>query len=119
MGYSQGRMSQKMKNIIIAYYKELYLSYEVKTIGEIASDLNINRSTLYIFYNEYYSSCNLDGTYSPLTTMIMLCTKFYCSSKFYEEQQSNFGEIIRKRAMVKEIKNRTAQLNEKRKVKRL
>lgn len=115
MYYSQGRISEKLRNNIISYYIEMYENYEMKTVSEIASELNVHSKTIYTFIKVFY---NLHG-YEKLTTMIMLCTKFNNTSQFYEEQQKHFGELIRKRAILKDVKIRNEKLNEKRKVKRL
>ena len=115
MYYSQGRISEKLRNNIISYYIEMYENYEMKTVSEIASELNVNSKTIYNFINLFY---NVHG-YEKLTIMLMLCTKLNSTNQYYEEQQKLFGELIRKRAILKDVKIRNEKLNEKRKVKRL
>ena len=119
MYYYQQPISYNLKKKLVYYYKELYENYETKTVYEIATELNVHHKIIYTFINICYQAPINENGYSTLMTLIMLCTKFDSSSQFYEEQQENFGELIRKRAILKEVKMRNKKLNEKRKVKRL
>ena len=115
MYYYQGCISERLRNAIVSYYMELYENYEVKTVYEIASELDVHPKTIYTFIKIFY---NLRG-YEKLTTILMVCTKLNSTSQYYEEQQKYFGELIKKRAIIKEVKLRTKELNNKRDTKRL
>lgn len=113
----QAKVSRDKEIKIIYYYKELYENYEMKTVPEISEDLGIDISIIYKFLASRYNSYTRKDDYPKLMTMIMLCTKFGNTSYYYAEQQQFFSKIIKKRQILKEVKSRTAKLNEKRKIK--
>ena len=116
--YLRPRVSRDLQKRIIYYYKELYENLEMKTIPEIANELGVSASAIHKFLKCNYVSIE-NGEYSPIMVMIMLCTKFGNTSCYHFEQQEKFGEIIKKRAILKDVKSRNEKLNQKRKVKGL
>lgn len=117
--YMRPMVSHEVEERILYYYQELYNNYEMKTVPEMAEELGVSASTIYKFLNANCATFNDVKEYPLTLVMIMTCTKFGNKSHYYFEQKEKFSEIIKKRDMIKNIKMRTAKLNEKRKTKGL
>lgn len=66
---------------------ELFHNVEVKTIAEIARDLSIGEETVRRFIAATYEGPNVNGKFSYIDAVILLCTKFKSNSMYYEDQQ--------------------------------
>lgn len=103
------------KNTIIEvkeYYDKLFNNYEFKTISEISKDLDIDPKTLRLYLKALYTGKNCDGKYSRISLQILLCTKFVSSSPYYDDQQE-LMDVIKRRQIVKELKNNSNHTKER------
>lgn len=103
------------KNTIIEvkeYYDKLFNNYEFKTISEISEDLDINPKTLRLYLKALYTGKNCDGKYSKISLQILLCTKFVSNSPYYDDQQE-LMDVIKRRQIVKELKNNSNHTKER------
>ena len=90
--------------MIIDYYNELYNNFDMKSIPKMAEELEIGESTLRLYLDKMYTGKNSDGKYSKISLRILLCTKFGTQSSYYEDQQELIS-IIKKREIVKTLRN--------------
>ena len=103
--YSNNNLSQNTRLQLLSYYKELYDNLDIKSVPEMSEELGFSERSIYYFIEQY---CNIDShneNYSSITIMIMVCTKFH-NSKYYSIQKEKFGKIIKKRQIIKELKQR-------------
>lgn len=100
---------------ITSYYKMLYANNEIKSVQEICDELNISSRVLLDYIDD---CCEISSdNYSPLTFVIMVSTEFSKKHRFYHIQQEKFGEVIRKRIILNEVRKRNEKLKQKRLVK--
>lgn len=90
--------------MIIDYYNDLYNNFDMKTIPKMAEELEMGESTLRLYLDKMYTGKNSEGKYSKISLRILLCTKFGTHSSYYEDQQE-LSSIIKKRAIVKALRN--------------
>lgn len=83
--FGNSRISLGTFYYIMDYYKRLYNSYEMKTIPEIANDLDISISSLREYISFIYSGKNSEGKYSKNSLMILLCTKVSSCNQIYND----------------------------------
>lgn len=103
--YQQSIISKRTLYTIIDYYDYLFNNYEFKTISEMAAELEIHEKTLRRYISILYAEKNSDGKYSKISIQILLCTRFYSASPYYENQQE-FSSIIKRRMIVKTLKDK-------------
>lgn len=102
----KGKTTKETMFAIIDYYNYLFKIYDVKSIMEIAEELEISPQTLRIYLEKLYTGKNVDGKYSKISLQILLCTKFNSSSPYYKDQQE-LSVVIKKREIVKNLKKCT------------
>ena len=100
----RNKINKEKLYMIIDYYNDLYNTFDMKTIPEMASELEIVESTLRLYLEKMYKEKNCDGKYSKLSLQILLCTKFVPNSPYYKAQQE-LNPIIKKRQIAKILKD--------------
>lgn len=100
----RNKINKEKLYMIIDYYNDLYNTFDMKTIPEMASELEIGESTLRLYLEKMYKEKNCDGKYSKLSLQILLCTKFVPNSPYYKAQQE-LNHIIKKRQIAKILKD--------------
>lgn len=103
--YQQPIISKKTLYMVIEYYDYLFNNYEFKTVREMANELEIHEKTLRRYISVLYSGKNSDGKYSKISIEILLCTRFNSTSPYYENQKE-FSNIIKRRMIVKTLKEK-------------
>lgn len=98
--------------MIVNYYCELYNNYEMKTIPDMADELEISATSLRNYIEMMYNGKNINGKYSKISLMILLCTKFKSTSQYFDAQQE-LSSIIKKREIVKLLKEHEAKQKNK------
>lgn len=99
-------VSQRMCYALMDYYKDLYENFEIKTIPEIAIDLCINGVTVRRILETIYNGKNVDGSFSNMDLMILLCTKFGNKSPYLDDQQDEkIQRLIKRRKIIHELKS--------------
>lgn len=96
----RNKINKEKLYMIIDYYNDLYNNFDMKTVPEMARELEIGESTLRLYLDKMYKEKNCDGKYSKLSLLILLCTKFVPNSPYYKDQQE-LSLIIKKRQIVK------------------
>lgn len=100
----RNKINKEKLCMVIEYYNDLYINFEMKTIPEMAEELEMGISTLRLYIESMYKEKNSDGKYSKISMMILLCTRFGTNSPHYKEQQE-LRSIIKKRGIVKTLRN--------------
>lgn len=106
------KINAKMIKVIIDYYKYLYINYDVKSVSEIANDLEVSCETIRRYIEVLYDGKNMYGKYSKISLMILLCTKFGNKSPYYNAQKE-LSNILKKREIVKLLKEYKANQKNK------
>ncbi len=109
---NKGKISKGTIIQVKEYYDKLFNNYEFKTISEISEDLDINPKTLRLYLKALYTGKNCDGKYSKISLQILLCTKFVSNSPYYDDQQE-LMDVIKRRQIVKELKNNSNHTKER------
>ena len=109
---NKGKISKGTIIQVKEYYDKLFNNYEFKTISEISEDLDINPKTLRLYLRALYTGKNCDGKYSKISLQILLCTKFVSNSPYYDDQQE-LMDVIKRRQIVKELKNNSNHTKER------
>lgn len=106
------KLSRDTKCYILNYYKNLYINFDMKRVGEIAVDCDMHESSIRNFFDIAIKEPNSKGEFDPVTEMILLCTKFGSSSP-YRENQKLLSEKIRRRKIEKQLKTLVEMQNKK------
>lgn len=100
----RNKINKEKLYMIIDYYNDLYNTFDMKTIPEMASELEIGEATLRLYLDKMYEEKNCYGKYSKLSLIILLCTKLTASSPYYKDQQE-LKPIIKRRQIAKILKD--------------
>ena len=91
------KVSEDMYELILDYYKYLYKNYEIKTIKEIATSLDLSSNIIEDFLLYNYHGPNEKRKLNSLDKIILLCTKFADDCKYKQDQKLLQDEMMRRR----------------------
>lgn len=104
--YKNINITKRLCMMVIWHYQDLYDNLEVQSIPEIADIIGVNNETIRKVLEIIYDGPKMNGTFSKIDSMILLCTKFGNCSKYLEDQQDEeIQRLIKRREIARQIKS--------------
>lgn len=98
---------------VLRYYDKLYANYEMKTIPEIANDLNVDQGVIRKSLAAFYQGIRADGKISFKDLKVLLCTRFGGGSPYLEDQKNDkIQRLIKRRELERMYKLYNASGNQ-------